>query len=112
MGIALWTCDAVILLIEREGVFACRCAAGEISLALGICAAEAHAPRQRAAADGGTEGLDETYPEIKQRTKEEDGEIHQGDETAVGNADVRGRDDAPKGQTTVPMSPAARSRSY
>jgi hypothetical protein len=43
--------------------------------------------------------LDESYPEIKQRAKEEDAEIHWGDETAVVNTDVRGY--APKGDTPV-----------
>jgi hypothetical protein len=34
--------------------------------------------------------FDESYPEIKQRAKEEDAEIHWGDETAVVNTDVCG----------------------
>lgn len=45
--------------------------------------------------------LDESYPEIKQRAKQEEAEIHWGDETAVMNTDVRGRGLAPKGQTPV-----------
>ena len=45
--------------------------------------------------------LDETYPEIAKRAKEEDAEIHWGDETAVVNTDVRGRGYAPKGVTPV-----------
>ena len=45
--------------------------------------------------------LDETYPEIKQRAKEEEAEIHWSDETAVVNTDVRGRSYAPKGETPV-----------
>ena len=45
--------------------------------------------------------LDATYPEIKQRAREEDAEIHWGDETAVVNTDVCGRGYAPKGDTPV-----------
>ena len=39
--------------------------------------------------------------EIKQRAKQEDAEIHWGDETAVVNTDVRGGGYAPKGETPV-----------
>lgn len=45
--------------------------------------------------------LDETYPEIKQRAKEQDAEIHWGDATAVVNTDVRGRGYTPKGEKAV-----------
>jgi hypothetical protein len=45
--------------------------------------------------------LNETYPEIQQRTKEEDAEINRGDETAMVNTNVRGRGYAPKGDTPV-----------
>ena len=45
--------------------------------------------------------LEVTYPEIKQRAKEEEAEIHWGDETAVVNTDVRGRGYAPRGDTPV-----------
>jgi len=45
--------------------------------------------------------LDTEYPAIAQRARQENGEIHWGDETAVVNTDVRGRGYAPKGQTPV-----------
>jgi transposase len=45
--------------------------------------------------------LDEQYPQIAQRAKDEDAEIHWGDETAVVNTDVRGRGYQPKAQTPV-----------
>jgi transposase len=45
--------------------------------------------------------LDESYPEIKQRARKEDAEIHWGDETAVVNTDVRGRGYALRGDTPV-----------
>jgi len=43
--------------------------------------------------------LDETYPEIAKRAKAENAEIHWADETAVMNADVRGRSCSPRGRT-------------
>jgi len=45
--------------------------------------------------------LEETYPKIKRRAKEEGAEIHWGDETAIVNTDVRGRGFAPQGTTPV-----------
>ena len=48
--------------------------------------------------------LDETYPAIAERAKEEHAEIHWGDETALVNTDVRGRSYAPRGQTPVAMA--------
>lgn len=43
--------------------------------------------------------LDETYPEIARRAKQEGAEIHWGDETGLRSDDVRGRSYAPAGQT-------------
>lgn len=48
--------------------------------------------------------LDEAYPAIAERAKDEGGEIHWGDETAVVNTDVRGRSFAPRGKTPVTMA--------
>jgi transposase len=45
--------------------------------------------------------LNETYPSIAERAKNEGAEIHWGDETALVNTDVRGRGFAPKGQTPI-----------
>ena len=44
------------------------------------------------------------YPAIETRAKQEDAEIHWGDETAVVNTDVRGRGYHPKGQTPIAMA--------
>jgi hypothetical protein len=54
--------------------------------------------------------LDDTYPEVKERAKEEHAEVHWGDETAVVNTDVRGRGCAPKGKRRWPASWAARGK--
>jgi len=45
--------------------------------------------------------LDEEYPEIERKAKEEGAEIHWGDETGMCNHDQVGRGYAPKGQTPV-----------
>ncbi len=54
--------------------------------------------------------LDEDYPAIADRCNAEQGEIHWCDETAVMNTDVHGRSYAPKGQTPVVPTPAARRK--
>ena len=43
--------------------------------------------------------LDEEYPEIESRAREEGAEIHWGDETSIMNTDVRGRSYSPRGRT-------------
>jgi len=45
--------------------------------------------------------LDEEYPRIAARARQEGAEIHWGDETGLRSDDVRGRGYAPKGQTPV-----------
>jgi transposase len=45
--------------------------------------------------------LDEQYPAIAKRAKQESAEIHWGDETGLRSDDVRGRGYAPKGETPV-----------
>jgi transposase len=45
--------------------------------------------------------LDETYPEIHQRSVKEDAEVHWGDETGLRSDDVNGRGYSPKGKTPV-----------
>jgi transposase len=52
--------------------------------------------------------LNEAYPEIAQRAKQEQAEIQWGDETGLRSDDVRGRGYAPKGQTPVVRANAAR----
>lgn len=45
--------------------------------------------------------LDEEYPAIKQKAKQENAEIHWGDETGARNTNQHGRSYAPKGRTPV-----------
>ncbi|MBN1930747.1 MAG: IS630 family transposase [Desulfobacterales bacterium] len=47
------------------------------------------------------EWLNNSYPTIKERAKEEDAEIHCGDETAVSSDCSYGQSDAPKGEMPV-----------
>lgn len=54
--------------------------------------------------------LDEEYPVIVERAKEEAAEIHWADETSIVNTDVRGRGYAPQGQTPVMKTPGKRER--
>ena len=54
--------------------------------------------------------LDDEYPAIAERAKDENCEIHWGDETALINTDVRGRSYAPKGQTPVTCAPGKREK--
>lgn len=99
---ALWTRGAVKLFIEQE--YACMMpirTVGEYLKRGGftpqrpIIRAYAHHPEAVAA------WLDEKYPEIVKKAKEENAEIHGGDETAVVNTEVRGRGFAPKGKTPL-----------
>ena len=47
------------------------------------------------------EWLDQTFPEIRERAKQEKGEIYWGDETGLRAGDVRGKGYAPRGETPV-----------
>jgi transposase len=102
LDFALWTRAAVMLLIERE--CAIKLHVRSVGQYLKRWGFTPQKPIRRAYEKSPVavqKWLDETYPEIKQRAKEEDAEIHWGDETAVVNTDVRGRGYAPKGETPV-----------
>jgi transposase len=102
LDFALWTRAAVLLLIEREyGIRLPVRSVGEYLKRWGFTPQK---PIRRAYEQSPVavrKWLDETYPEIRQRAKEEGAEIHWGDETAVVNTDVRGRGYAPKRETPV-----------
>lgn len=102
LDFALWTRKAVMLLIARE----CRIklpvrSVGKYLRRWGFTPQKPIRRAYEQSPAAVRKWLDERYPEIKQRAKEEDAEIHWGDETAVVNTDVRGRGYAPKGQTPV-----------
>lgn len=52
--------------------------------------------------------LDEDYPALAQRARAEGAEIHWGDESGLRSDDVRGRSDAPRGETPVVRVPNKR----
>jgi transposase len=107
---ALWTREAVGLLIEREsGVrFASRSTIGVYLHDWGFTpqrprkrATERHAPTVR-------HWLEHDYPAIAKRAKAEGADIHWGDECGVSNQANYGRSFAPRGQTPVIPRPATR----
>jgi transposase len=107
---ALWTREAVGMLIEREtGVrLASRSTIGHYLRNWGFTPqrAKKRATERREAAV--QTWLDRDYPAIAKRAEAEGAEIHWGDETGVSNQANYGRSFAPKGQTPVIPRPAAR----
>jgi transposase len=107
---ALWTREAVGLLITREtGVrLASRSTIGRYLRLWGFTPqrAKKRATERREAAV--PTWLDRDYPAIVKRAAAEGAEIHWGDETGVSNQASYGRSFAPKGQTPVIPRPATR----
>ena len=102
LDFALWTRAAVMLLIEREcGVKLLVRSVGKYLKRWGFTPQKPIRRAYEKSPVAVQKWLDETYPEIAKRAKEEDAEIHWGDETAVVNTDARGRGYAPKGKTPV-----------
>lgn len=102
MDFALWTRAAVMLLIEREcGVKMGVRGVGKYLKRWGFTPQK---PIRRAYEQNPVAiqaWLNETYPAIAERAKDEGAEIHWGDETALVNTDVRGRGFSLKGQTPI-----------
>ena len=100
MDFALWTRQAVRLLIEQRcGV---RLTLQGVGLYLRRWGFTPQKPIQRAyeqQPQAVRHWLDEQYPAIEQRAKAEGAEIHWADETGLRSDDVRGRSYAPIGQT-------------
>ena len=102
MNYALWTRQAVSELIEvRTGVRLQVRTVGKYLKRWGYTPQKPlkKACEQSPAAVG--KWLQETYPAIAKRARQEGAEIHWGDETGLRSDDVRGRGYAPKGQTPV-----------
>ncbi|MBK6866517.1 MAG: IS630 family transposase [Burkholderiales bacterium] len=100
MDFALWTRQAVLLLIEQRcGV---RLTPQGVGLYLRRWGFTPQKPIQRAYEQQPAavqRWLDEQYPAIEHRAKAEGAEIHWADETGLRSDDVRGRSYAPMGQT-------------
>lgn len=99
---ALWTRAAVVLLVKQEfGLELPIRTMGEYLKRWGFTPQKPIKRAYEQRPEAVKQWLDEKYPEIAQRAKTEDAEIHWGDETAVVNTDVRGRGYQPKGQTPI-----------
>lgn len=102
MVFALWSRAAVMQLIEREcGIKLSVRGVGNYLKRWGFTPQKPIKKAYEQRPEAVRAWLNEQYPEIEQRAKSEEAEIHWGDETAVVNTDVRGRSYAPAGQTPV-----------
>ncbi len=102
MEFALWNPAAVMELIERE----CKIklsvrGVGNYLKRWGFTPQKPIKKAYEQRPEAVKKWLDEESPAIEQRAKDEGGEIHWGDETALVNTDVRGRCYAPVGKTPV-----------
>jgi transposase len=99
---ALWTTKAIKELIERTfGIVIGRRAIGNYLKSWGFTPQK---PKKRAyeqCSHKVKKWLDEQYPAIKERAKQEKATIHWGDETGVRNTNQHGRSYAPKGKTPI-----------
>lgn len=106
---ALWTREAVAVLIKREtGVDLCLSAVGNYLRAWGVTAQR---PIRRASERRESEvqaWVDNVYPGIARRAKRVKAEIQWADETGLSNQANYGRSFAPKGQTPIIPRPAKR----
>ena len=99
---ALWTRQAVALLIEQEyGLSLPIRTVGEYLKRWGFTPQRPMVRAYEQKSEAVKAWLDEEYPKIAARAKLENAEIHWGDETALVNTDVRGRGYQPKGQTPI-----------
>lgn len=109
LDFALWTRKAVKELIERElGILLAVTTVGDYLRKWGYTPQK---PKKRAyeqSPKAVEKWLNESYPTIKQRAKEEDAQIEWCDETGVKNQCNHGRSYAPKGKTPVKSSMSKR----
>lgn len=106
---ALWTRKAVKELVERE--FDVTLAINTMGDYLRSWGFSPQKPKKKAyeqCSKKVQKWLDEEYPIIKKKAKEEGAEIHWGDETGVRNSNQHGRSYAPKGKTPVKKNMAKR----
>lgn len=102
MEFALWSREAVSLLIEQQ--FAIKLPVRTMGGYLKRWGFTPQKPIKRAYEQKPAvvqQWLEESYPKIEAAAKASGGEIHWADETAVMNNDVRGRSFAPKGKTPI-----------
>ena len=100
MEFALWTRGAVLVYIrEHFGIEMPVRTVGEYLRRWGYAPQKPVRVAYEQRPEAVRQWLDETYPGIAKRAREEGAEIHWADETAVVNKDVRGRSYAPRGRT-------------
>ena len=102
LDFALWTTKAIKELIERKfDIIIGRRAIGNYLKSWGFTPQK---PKKRAyeqCPKKVKKWLEEEYPAIKKRAKQEKATIHWGDETGVRNTNQHGRSYAPKGKTPI-----------
>lgn len=102
LNFALWTRDAVRLLIHQEfGIEMPIRTVGEYLKRWGFTPQKPVRRAYERCEASVQRWLDEEYPEIAQKAAQEGAEIHWGDETGLRSDDVNGRGYAPKGETPV-----------
>lgn len=97
---ALWTRQAIVELIKRE--FGITIAIRTMGTYLARWGFTPQKPKKKAYEQNNKavkKWLDEEYPKIKEQAKQEQAEIHWGDETGIKNECQYGRSYAPKGKT-------------
>jgi transposase len=106
---ALWTRKAVKELVEREfGVVLAINTMGDYLRKWGFTPQKPKKMAYEQCPKKVQKWLDEEYPAIQKRAKEENAEIHWGDETGIRNNCQHGRSYAPKGKTPIKKSMSKR----
>jgi len=109
LDFALWTRKAVKELVEREfGVILAINTMGDYLRKWGFTPQKPKKLAYEQCTKKVQKWLDEEYPAIRERAKNEMAEIQWGDETGVRNSNQHGRSYAPKGKTPVKKHKAQR----
>ena len=109
LDFALWTRKSVKELVEREfGVVLAINTMGDYLRKWGFTPQKPKKKAYEQCDKKVQKWLNEEYPKIKEDAKNEDAEIHWGDETGVRNNCQHGRSYAPKGKTPVKQSMSKR----
>lgn len=106
---SLWTRKAVKELVEREfGIILAINTMGDYLRSWGYSPQKPKKKAYEQCSKKVQKWLNEEYPSIKKKAKEEGAEIHWGDETGVRNNCQHGRSYAPKGKTPTKLSMSKR----
>jgi transposase len=109
LNFALWNRQAVMDLIEQKfGIKLPIRTAGEYLKRWGYTPQKPIRKAYEQQPEKVQQWLDETYPEIEKRAKDEKAQIQWADETGLKNTDARGRGYAPKGKTPTVLISAKR----